>query len=224
MAYWYTTDWHGIKDFYPIVKGLVDPKDTIIFGGDANDRGPHGWELIKTLLRDDQFIYIRGNHEQMLIDAARDPSKEGLLFSNGGGNTFNDYLANEMNDNWIKHLDKMATLQFAYTNEKGQLIYITHSGYWGASTYDKLWDRYHCDTDWDNPGCDIIIHGHTPICYVAEYNRDQAALSKSKKIFNEPYWYCGGRKCCVDTAAFHTKQTILLNLDTWEHHLIKAEG
>ena len=222
MAFWFTSDWHGIKEFYPEVKKIIKPEDTVIFGGDANDRGPDGWELIKTLLKDDQFIYIRGNHEQMLIDATRNPQEEALLYCNGGQKTFMDWESQEMNEEWIKYLDKMTTFQFAYTNAAGQLIYITHSGYWGVDNYEKLWNREHTSCDWETSGCDIIVHGHTPICYIAQAWGDRSALAQGDSLFNKEYWYCDNRKCCVDVASYHTRQTILLNLDTWESILIKV--
>ena len=47
-----------------------DPECTIVYGGDAADRGPDGYRIIKELLNDPQIIYIYGNHEDLFIKAA----------------------------------------------------------------------------------------------------------------------------------------------------------
>lgn len=43
----------------------------IIYGGDACDRGPDGYKIMKELLDNSQVLYLKGNHEDMFVQAAR---------------------------------------------------------------------------------------------------------------------------------------------------------
>ena len=68
------TDTHGRKDLFDSMRTWCyeqDPNCTIIFGGDAADRGPDGYNIMKILLFDPQIIYLKGNHEDMFVNAAR---------------------------------------------------------------------------------------------------------------------------------------------------------
>lgn len=62
-------------------------RDRLFSVGDLVDRGPDSIDFYKWLAQD-WFHAVRGNHEQMMIDAARDESMEGRSaahhFMNGG--------------------------------------------------------------------------------------------------------------------------------------------
>lgn len=67
------TDLHGQKDLFHAMYNWClrqDPECQIIYGGDAADRGEHGYEIIKELLTLPQVIYMYGNHEDLFIKAA----------------------------------------------------------------------------------------------------------------------------------------------------------
>ena len=69
----YFTDIHGMYDLYRAIMDYClkqDPEATIVFGGDACDRGPDGYKIIKELLDNPQVVYIKGNHEDMFVRAA----------------------------------------------------------------------------------------------------------------------------------------------------------
>ena len=89
MSVFACSDLHGMLHFYKTIKEFLKPEDVVFFLGDAGDRGPHPWETIKAILTDPQFIYIKGNHEDMLIDAMGHGygSAWALLRSNGGKKT-----------------------------------------------------------------------------------------------------------------------------------------
>ena len=72
MSVYALSDLHGCLDIYKSVKALLNPEDKVYFLGDAGDRGPQSWETIKAIARDPQFIYLKGNHEDMLVAAAED--------------------------------------------------------------------------------------------------------------------------------------------------------
>lgn len=69
----YFTDIHGQLKLFEAMRDWCykqDPECTIIYGGDACDRGMYGYEIMKALLDDPQVIYLMGNHEDMFARAA----------------------------------------------------------------------------------------------------------------------------------------------------------
>ena len=69
----YFTDVHGMYDLYRAIMDYCneqDPEAMIIFGGDAIDRGPQGYRIMKELLDNPKVAYLKGNHEDMFVRAA----------------------------------------------------------------------------------------------------------------------------------------------------------
>ena len=69
------TDTHGRYELFEYIINWChqqDPNGTIIFGGDAADRGNDGYKIIKYLLNHPDIIYLYGNHEEIFCHAARD--------------------------------------------------------------------------------------------------------------------------------------------------------
>ena len=70
----YFTDVHGCYDLYRAAMDYCLEQDSeciVIFGGDAIDRGPDGYKIMKELLANPQVIYLKGNHEDMFVKAAQ---------------------------------------------------------------------------------------------------------------------------------------------------------
>jgi predicted MPP superfamily phosphohydrolase len=68
------TDIHGMYDLYRAIMDYCneqDPEAMIIFGGDACDRGKDGYKIMKELLDNPHVVYLKGNHEDMFVKAAR---------------------------------------------------------------------------------------------------------------------------------------------------------
>ena len=75
----YFTDVHGCYDLYRAAMDYCleqDPECTIIFGGDACDRGSNSYKIMKELIANPQVVYIKGNHEDMFVCAALKIKKE----------------------------------------------------------------------------------------------------------------------------------------------------
>lgn len=53
-----------------------DPEAMIIFGGDACDRGKDGYKIMRELLNNPRIVYLKGNHEDMFVKAARQIKNE----------------------------------------------------------------------------------------------------------------------------------------------------
>jgi calcineurin-like phosphoesterase family protein len=117
MAVYACSDLHGMLHFYKAIKDILKPEDIVYFLGDAGDRGPHPWECIKTIMDDPQFIYIKGNHEDMLVDAmGRGYGRQyNLLRSNGGKDTYHQAMKEP---NWAEWRARLRDLpdKALYTN------------------------------------------------------------------------------------------------------------
>lgn len=235
MAVYACSDLHGMMDAYKAIKSLLKPEDKVYFLGDAGDRGPESWELIRHIYSDPQFIYMKGNHEDMLVRAMREyiynDERTGhdysLLVSNGGATTFYDWscLNDHIREEWMRRLNKLPYVQ-EYTNQDGFRIIMTHAGFTPAYTTDNeiaipceedaLWDRYHFTDPWPHDTEKVvIIHGHTPTFYLAEKLR----LPK-EEVELGAMWYAQNHKICLDCGCFFTGCTCLLNLDTFDEEVI----
>ena len=104
------SDLHGCKSLYDQINAFIEPDDIVYFLGDANDRGPNPWELVKLIRANPQWIYIKGNHEQLLeswIESKCDDDVDAWrLERNGGGYTMTHFLAEnygkEFTDDWLE--------------------------------------------------------------------------------------------------------------------------
>ena len=184
MSIYASADWHGCYWVWDKIKNILKSNDILYFLGDSHDRGPDGWKIIKELLIDPRVVYIKGNHEDLMIKAIGHYSPDdwfhwddnmNLWFWNGGELTYNAF----MNDTTISPeekieiLHKIAAFPFCavYNNAKDQKVLLSHAGcdcFEAAETLDEekfIWDRNHLmfyDTWYGNPD-EVIIHGHTPI-------------------------------------------------------------
>ena len=78
------TDIHGMYDLYRAIMDWCneqDPEGMIIYGGDACDRGRDGYKIMKELLDNPQVVYLKGNHEDLFVQAAKE-IKHCLVFDN----------------------------------------------------------------------------------------------------------------------------------------------
>lgn len=232
MAVYACSDIHGQYELFKQIKSFLQPDDIVYFLGDAMDRGPSGWKIMKEILCDNRFIYLRGNHENMLIDAINEyfklehfGSKCQLVLSNGGNLTLDAILreSEQFAIEWANQLKKLP-IYAEYSNTQGKQILLSHAGFTPhldnnnnliiPSDYDLIWNREHFYDEFDAetfPNT-IIVHGHTPIPYIIEDLR----LSPWTRCPG-PLWYDNNHKVCLDSGAFATKLIYLLNLDTFEH-------
>ena len=241
MAVYACSDMHGCLHFYNEIKKMLKPEDQVFFLGDAGDRGPHPWECIKAILNDPQWVYIKGNHELMLIDCLEDYRDDGypsyhsvsLLSRNGGDQTFEEAI---QDPEWLKVLGQLKRLpnHAEYQNANGERVLLSHAGFtpwitegnqlrWPIER-DLVWDREHFFDGWpDDEICDnmVIVHGHTPTIYLA----DHYLPWQFKDVEVEPgaIWYEGNRKVDIDSGAFFSGYFTLLDLDTWDEHVFETE-
>ncbi|MDV3428504.1 MAG: metallophosphoesterase [Bacillota bacterium] len=250
MAIYAFSDAHGCWEPFQQLLEFIKPEDRVICLGDCGDRGEDGWKIIETVLNDKRFIYLKGNHEDMLIKTIQayrrfmisyqgvvnedeinfylsmDSDYE-LLYINGGCKTFKDWR--EAKERMVKyHLLNNLAYRAEYINKKGQKVILTHAGYTPKLNYtpdndDLLWNRSHFMQTWDNNFPDVVIvHGHTPLMYMDEYLWEDCRDNDPNDVPGA-YWYCNGHKVNIDRCTIITGELVLLNLDTWEEHIFKDD-
>lgn len=230
MSVYAVSDLHGMFNLYKQIKNFLKPEDKVYCLGDCGDRGPASWETIHTVASDPQFIYIKGNHEDMLVKAIDEYAKYesygrafDLLAANGGGNTFEMWLACGAKLGWKKYLKELPTYA-EYKNKDGIKIMLCHAGFTPGYDMpveaDLLWDRDHFydDSLEDNAIC---VHGHTPIPLMIERCPDLIKwFGASESSYEDgAFWYCNNHKVNIDCGAFFTGKTVLLDLDTFDEHI-----
>lgn len=233
------SDLHGRKDLFDKINAILQEDDEVIFCGDAADRGPDGWEIIKAIIEDPRWTYIKGNHEDMLVRAAQDYFRTGaygrnysLLRSNGGKVTFHNMINDPEAKEVINQLRELPTYD-VYKNAAGRTIVCTHAGFTPWKDEDGcllipedenlIWDRSHYMDDWAEEEVHenvIVVHGHTPIPYIID---DLRLPNPEDLVEAGPLWYSKNRKVCLDCASFVTGAVFLLDLDTFEYHTFKSE-
>lgn len=215
-------DLHGVYGLWVQIRNYLQRDDTLFILGDCADREEHGWQIIKEALTDPRVFYIRGNHDQFLLDAWRSEWRDTYLwFCNGGYETYDSVLQDE---NYEKYLIQLAKtkLYHCYENKNGQRIHLSHAGFTLMendeipNSEDLLWDRYHIEDKckwWPktNPN-DYVVHGHTFCASHSCFGLISTKLNRTKTVGR----YCNGHKICIDGRSFLTNKIAMLDLDTLE--------
>jgi serine/threonine protein phosphatase 1 len=136
--------------------------------GDYIDRGPESRAVVELLMRRQAatpgtMLCLRGNHEQLALDAHADASAVPLWLHNGAGATLASYPEGQVEP---AHLAWLATLPLCHDDG---LRFFVHAGV----DLDVPLERQEAETMlWIREpflsGCDsvdlgrFIVHGHTP--------------------------------------------------------------
>ena len=220
MATYAFTDLHGMYNLWQQIKEYCKPEDKLYFLGDAADRGPQGIQTMIELLEDPRVIYLKGNHEYIMEKYFNNPNSTILDYwlKNGGIPTIEGLtLLPEEKLNWLLDKIKQMPYYIFYKN-----IYMSHSGYYcdlnKESETDQNWhklqlleNRSHIGRDLIKPeDIDYIIHGHTPVQYIAQYLGESTNPIKIEPKFYDRF------KISIDLCSIATNKTALINLDTFE--------
>ena len=169
-------DIHGkFKKFMSLWKKLyVTDEDLIIFLGDYVDRGEGVAEILEWVMahKKKNFIFLRGNHEQMMLDAIKSGNGNDKIswIINGGKITIAALrnLISEKIFSLEEILDFAENLPLSYSIEiNGRKYFFCHAGVDSTKPLDKqdeiflLWAREEFFNNYD--GNDVIIGGHSPL-------------------------------------------------------------
>ena len=205
MRHFAWADLHGRLDLFEEGLKYINTNDVVYFLGDAADRGLDGWKIIKKILDDSRFIYIKGNHEDLMVKAIGKWHGEDnewywssdieLWYYNGGEVTHSAFLRDKISiDKKVEYLNKLHNLPFCavYTNQYNNRILLSHAGcddFETANDWDEekfIWDRHHLafyDT-WYGKDDEYIVHGHTPIELMIEEQEKNAEYIRHKTTEN----------------------------------------
>lgn len=166
-------DIHGCnRSFQALLKQLVlQPGDSLILLGDLIDRGPDSKGVIDTVFRLRQnghpVTCLRGNHEQLLLNALENPEKLELWIFNGGAQTLESFGTQSLKTIPARYLDFFHNLPYWYETD-GYLC--VHAGLNFSHPnpldehYSLLWiRRWYDDIDYNWLGKHVVLHGHTPL-------------------------------------------------------------
>jgi len=175
--YYIIGDIHGYLDRLENLIAKLGPltgdDDMLIFLGDYIDRGPCSYEVIEfvmSLSMKYQVIFLRGNHEDMLMKYLAGLDREGLYLYNGGGATIRSYKRH-MGDFILpeSHMEFYNNLRSYY---EGEDFIAVHGGLDPGvdsmelqDEHELIWIREEfilADKRWDK----TIIFGHTPTQFI----------------------------------------------------------
>ena len=231
MSNYVCSDLHGNGELWKQIKEFLEPDDTLYFLGDAADRGPDGWNILKDIMKDERIIYILGNHDAMLYDRIKNPDSYetvSLHVMNGGRPTW------ELAENDPEAIDvavwlNNCPLYTIYENIDGLKIFMSHSGSTNIdSEEDLIWDRSEYISDRNYTDYDVIIHGHTNIPHLIRDLEEVHKFYFNGEEFKCPeweggaYWYHGFR-CCIDCRTITSNRIVLVNLDTFEEKIFSID-
>lgn len=227
MANLIASDLHGMGQLWDNIKNYLKPEDTLYFLGDAADRGPDGFRIMRELASHPQVVYLKGNHEMLLADAILewygDDNMRGAmqcLYENGGGITFSDWMQDGGKADWATYLRQLPSY-VQLEGKDGRTVHLSHAGFSTNKPMPKpielWWDRKHINDDYEDDTC-WVIHGHTPTCY---FYTDEEEV---KEEMRNPAPILNGNKICIDLGSFATLKTCLFNLDTMKPIIIGMEG
>lgn len=171
---------------------------------------------MQELLEDPRIIYIKGNHEEMMLNAWEDPFDLPLWKANGANKTRKGLmcLPHSKRVELVSKL-KYKTKDFHVYYSNGKTIFLTHSGFnpeIDKEPLDTRWNRKHIAETWpDNPDFDnlVLIHGHTITWTLDKYD---SKVNPEKAV--AAITYCQGHKIDIDMGTVVTGKACLLDLDT----------
>lgn len=167
-------DIHGcLKSMEAILNKLEPYYDrTFVFVGDYIDRGPASRQVVDYLLdfqEEVDCIFLRGNHEQMLLDAFK-REELSLWMMNGGRSTLKSYgSSNDTIELPEGHQEFYESTKYYYDTED---YFFVHAGVSPGKTiaqcledeksiHDFLWERSHLNA-FETPWEKTVVFGHTP--------------------------------------------------------------
>ena len=213
------SDLHGNGELWDKIKNFLQPEDTLFMLGDAGDRGSESWRVLKESILHSQVYYILGNHDVMFLHYLTHNEKHrGLWFHNGGYKTWEEaehdpdleIIANKLRERPYHKI---------YINNSNLKIYLNHSGCVSEYPDDEVWDRRHYFYNNIPEEYDVIIHGHTPIDSMV-YDFRYAPNIDYDWEYGHICYYHNKTKINIDCGAVWEGFTILLDLDTFEEHII----
>jgi len=149
--------------------GFNPKRDRLFSVGDIIDRGPQSIKCL-SLLDEKWFYMVRGNHEQMLIEAHKLGRKHGFWKNTG---KWTKKLSDKELAKWVERLDDLPiAMTLKIKNASVGICHAETDGRNWKKSRDKfesinamLWGRrvLRRKPKFKVKGVDFTIHGHTPL-------------------------------------------------------------
>lgn len=181
MALYAIGDLHGCARTYDALLdalGPLAPADTLVFLGDYVDRGPDSPGVVDRMLAAEAAsadgtgptcIFLRGNHDQMMLDYADGVGDTELWWANGGQSTLAGYRAAGHTSIPPAHVGFLRRTALAHVQDGFALVHAGMDPHLSvAANLDRLdpdvllWTRRHWHDSldaWEMP----VVCGHTPV-------------------------------------------------------------
>jgi serine/threonine protein phosphatase 1 len=167
------SDIHGCnRAFGELLDKIAFSKsDELYLLGDYIDRGPDSKGVIQCIMDMQAEGYtvrcLRGNHEQMYLDAFKDTSNLRIWRDNGGTKMLLSYDALSARDIPREHYDFMNNLEWYFKVDNYILVHAGLDFNSPEFPFDNkdilIWIRaWHNNIDYGWLGDRYIVHGHTP--------------------------------------------------------------
>ncbi|MEQ9364177.1 MAG: metallophosphoesterase family protein [Leptospirales bacterium] len=213
---WVIGDIHGCLDELEELLDLIPDKDPLLFIGDYIDRGPASAGVVDRVLEEkSRSVFLKGNHEDMMIAYYRDPeSREGLawtFYGNGGPATLRSYGLTEDDpyDSYPKsHRQFYENLQLYYEDEDCIAVHAGVRVGRGKSPSppihkqdpeDLIWIREEWirnEHRWDGKR---VFYGHTPSRYVLGSAGENDPIVGEKSVGLDTGCVFGGSLSAMNT-------------------------
>ncbi|MFO6296102.1 metallophosphoesterase [Rahnella selenatireducens] len=170
-------DLHGCLSLlkHELAKIAFDPqRDLLLSVGDLADRGPDSVGCLR-LINEPWFSCVRGNHEQMAIDAIYEENVSRWLRNGGDWFYALEDEVQEQAKGLILQADKLPHVLELHTRE-GKRIVIAHADYISdeyvfgkpLDSYETIWNRDRINYALAGrygqiSGADAFYFGHTPV-------------------------------------------------------------
>ena len=218
MSAYCCSDLHGNKIIYDKIIDYVGDNNLCILG-DLCDRGPDGYDMIKDALSRSNITYIKGNHEELFVNAAQDiiqcpeywTTAVDQHVDNGGAPTLIKWIEDGRPTDILNQLKNLPEYT-VYKNNKNNIL-LCHSG----SQNNWLWDRSHFYENEELPENLIIIYGHTPVNHMT-------AMANLPYANGKVYWHNNHQKLNIDLETASSNKAALINLDTLEPIYFTEKG
>ncbi len=163
-------DIHGCSRALKILidRMALTPGDRVVVLGDAVDRGPDTQQVLNAFIEIRaicEFIYIFGNHEEMMLDAIRGKNVE--TWMRHGGSETRDAYGGDLRQIPESHLELLnSTVPFW----EGPTAICIHANLEPGVELEKqrpAWLRWHklSGREFPHPSGKRVICGHTPVRY-----------------------------------------------------------
>lgn len=180
-------DVHGEAERYGRLLGYIDERHARLYPGrdrkivqlgDLVDRGPDSFQTMHIAMeleqaRPDEVVHLRGNHEQMMLEALLSDTGSAwdTWLANGGDATLESYRRAGFETIPEDHVDWLRKRRTLHSERGAQLIFV-HAGidvdaFPHCREMVRLWTRspdFFASDTWSNRLLEgwRVVHGHTP--------------------------------------------------------------